>query len=173
MKKSIILIAFALVAIRCLFALNDPFATRSFQNEEIEISFRVQDSEGRPQVKFVNGKSKSQCYYTFDEDSIVLFDENGNSVKVLGYCFINNGEGLRLFDEGGRFYDLASDNCKTTGDRVWESVDTVMQNFLTYGASGTVIGAVIGGPIGAAIGLGIGGVLGAGKALAHNILGWF
>lgn len=171
MKKEIMLIAFVLVAVRCLFALNDPFATRRFVNEDIEVSFRVQDSEGRPQVKYVNGESETQYYYTFDEKYVVLFDEKDNPVEVFGYCFINNGEDLRLFDDSGRFNDLESDNGKTMGDKVWESVDVVMQNFLIYGGSGALIGTCIPG-IGTAIGLCVGGGIGVAKALVHNILGW-
>ena len=72
-------------------------------NDEIEISFRAQDSEGRPQVDYRNGMSEQKCFYNFDEDYLVLFDENDNLIDVYGYSFINNGIGLRLFDENGKF----------------------------------------------------------------------
>lgn len=172
MKKAIISTVFAMVIIVSLFANNDPFATRRFLNNDMEISFRVQDSEGRPQVKYVNGTYDTQCYYGFDDSFIVLYDENDNPIEVYGYSFIKEGAGLRLYDETGRFFDLESDNGKTTGDKVWEAVDTVFQNFLIYGGSGTVIGAVCGAGVGAAIGLVAGGVLGIGKAFAHDIFGW-
>lgn len=171
MKKVLLTVVFALVVVLGLVAQSDPFATRRFFNDEIEISFRVQDSEGRPQVKYYNGTSDTQCYYDFDDSYIALFDEEGNPIEVYGYTFINNGEKLRLYDESGRFYDLESDNGKTSGDKVWEAVDVVLQSFLIYGGSGALIGSC-GGPAGAVIGMCIGGALGIGKAFAHNIFGW-
>lgn len=179
MKKVIILTLLAVVLVFGLVAQSDPFATRRFLNDGIEISFRTQDSEGRPQVYYRNEMAEQLCYYNFDEDYLVLYDENGNLFDVYGYSFINNGVGLRLFDENGRFFDLESDNGITIGDKVWEAVDTVFKNFLVYGGSGTAIGGAcgaVGGPVGmgvgAAIGLAVGGVLGVGKALAHDIFGW-
>lgn len=171
MKKAIITSVFALVIVFGLFANSDPFATRRFLNNDFEISFRVQDSEGRPQVKYVRGESVSQCYYNFDDNYIVLYDEKENPIEVFGYSFINNGESIRLFEDNGKFHDLASDNGKTGGDKIWEAVDTVMQNFLIYGGSGALVGAAFS-PIGAAIGLCAGGVFGIGKAFVHNIFGW-
>lgn len=171
MKKVLLTVVFALVVVLGLVAQSDPFATRRFFNDEIEISFRVQDSEGRPQVKYVNGEEETQCYYDFDEYYVVLFDENENAIGIYGYSFVKEGDGLRLFDENGRFFDLESDNGKTAGDKVWEAVDVVLQSFLIYGGSGALIGSC-GGPAGAVIGMSIGGALGIGKAFAHNIFGW-
>lgn len=112
MKKVFSVVVFALVIVLGLVAQSDPFAIRRFLNDEIEISFRVQDSDGRPQVKYVNGDVETQCYYGFDENYVVLYDENDNPIEVYGYLFISDGNGLRLFDENGRFYDLESDNAK-------------------------------------------------------------
>lgn len=172
MKKVLLTVVFAMVVVLGLVAQSDPFATRRFFNDDIEISFRVQDSEGRPQVKYVNGEEETQCYYGFDENYVVLYDENENPIGIYGYSFINDGAGLRLFDEKGRFHDLESDNGKTEGDKVWEAVDVVAQNFLVFGGCGATIGFAIGGPAGAAVGLCIGGGLGIGKAFVHNIFGW-
>ena len=172
MKKFFIVIALIFVSVFCLAATSDPFATRKFVGKDIEISFREQDSEGRPQVSFKNDSSSGNYYYNFDDNYIVLFDENNAAKEVFGYTFINNGNDLRLFDENGRFFDLQSDNGKTKSDSFWEAVDVVAQNFLIYGGSGTAIGAVAGGPIGAAIGIGVGGFFGVGKAITHDIFGW-
>lgn len=172
MKKVFVVTLFTLVVVFGLVAQNDPFATRRFLNGAIEVSFRTEDSEGRPQVYFKNGSSEQNCYYNFDDEYLVLFDASGNPVEVYGYSFINNGTGLRLLDEDGRFFDLESDNGKTESDKVWEAVDKVFYNFLIYGGSGATIGVCCGGPLGAAIGLAVGGVLGVGKAFAHDIFGW-
>ena len=172
MKKILVSVVFVFIFVFCIAAKSDPFATKRFINNEIEISFRTEDSAGRPQVYYRFGSSKQQCYYNYDDEYIVFFDENNNPIEVYGYSFINGGTGLRLFDENGRFFDLESDNGKTVGDKVWESVDVVFQNFLIYGGSGATIGACCGGPVGAAIGLAVGGVFGVGKAFAHNIFGW-
>ena len=172
MKKFFIVFALIFVSVFCLAATSDPFATRKFVGNDIEISFREQDSEARPQVSFKNDSFSGNYYYNFDDSYIVLFDENHAAKEVFGYTFINNGNDLRLFDDRGRFFDLQSDNGKTKSDSFWEAVDVVAQNFLIYGGSGTAIGAVAGGPIGAAIGIGVGGFFGVGKALTHDIFGW-
>ena len=172
MKKVLIVVLFVVVVVFGLVAQSDPFATKRFLNETIEVSFRTQDSEGRPQVRYRNSSSEQNCYYNFDDEYLAFFDANGESIEIYGYSFINNGTGLRLFDETGRFFDLESDNGKTTSDKVWEAVDTVFQNFLIYGGSGVAIGVCCGGPVGAAIGLAAGGVLGIGKAFTHDIFGW-
>ena len=172
MKKAFTLLVLMIVVVFGVVAQSDPFATKRFVNENIELSFRCQDSEGRAQVLYVEGEDESQFYYNFDDECIALYDENGELSEVFCYSFINEGAGLRLYKEDGSFYDLKSDNGKTASDETWEDVDTVAQNFLLFGGSGAVIGFAIGGPAGSAIGLGVGGLLGVGKALAHNVFGW-
>ena len=171
MKKFYILFVLVFLSVSCLLAKNDPFATKKFLGDNMIISFREQDSEGRPQVSFKKDSVTEKYYYNFDDNYIAFFDENDMTKEVFGYSFINNGSGLRLFNEDGKFVDFKSDDGKTTSDKVWESVNTVAQNFLIYGGSGTVIGAAFGG-IGAPVGLAIGGVFGVGKALVHDIFRW-
>ena len=73
MKKVFVVTLFTLVVVFGLVAQNDPFATRRFLNGAIEVSFRTEDSEGRPQVYFKNGSSEQNCYYNFDDEYLVLF----------------------------------------------------------------------------------------------------
>ncbi len=173
MKKAITLVVLMVVVVFSVVAQSDPFATKRFVNENVELSFRSMDSEGRAQASYTVGKTSNQYYYDFDDECLVLYDENGTLAEVFGYSFINEGSELRLFNEKGSFFDLKSDNGKTAGDVVLEAIDVSAQNFLLYGGSGAAIGLAYGGSVGAVIGLGVGGLLGVGKALVHDVLGWF
>ncbi len=171
MKKAFVLFILMVVVVFCLVAQSDPFATKRFLNKNMELSFRCQDSDGRAQVLYANDKGESQYYYNFDDECIALYDKNGELSEVFGYSFINEGSELRLYKEDGSFYDLKSDNGKTSSDKIWEAVEIVAQNFLLFGGTGAAIGFVFGGPAGSVIGLCVGGLLGIVKAIVHNIFG--
>lgn len=172
MKKVFVFVLFMFIAVFALSAKNDPFATRRFANKDTEISFRVQDSNGIPQVYYATKEAKDQYYYDFDSNYLVFYDVNDNPVKYFQYSFINDGNGLRIFDEYGRFTDLKTDNGKTSKDEVLKTIDSALGTMVIYSGTGLLLGTGIGGPAGATVGLAVGGAVGLVRFLGHDVLGW-